>query len=166
MEEAIRREWESEYGIVDAPTVMSRSVKYLGTFRRAPSRGVASQRLAETSTGLVPGEPDRRGVNWCLVWCCQAFFNLELQRVQRELLRVYSTEHGRTWVPLRRSWPTTASEQANHCAASDSINFPGVDGQLDFAPTRLKRDAPQATMSRIFSFHHGYRTTTQDLLEF
>lgn len=57
MEEAIRRKWESEYGIVDAPTVMSRSVKYLGTFRRAPSRGVASQRLAETSTGLVPGEP-------------------------------------------------------------------------------------------------------------
>lgn len=63
MEEAIRREWESEYGIVDAPTVMSRSVKYLGTFRRAPSCGVASQRLAETSTGLVPGEPDRRGVS-------------------------------------------------------------------------------------------------------
>lgn len=59
MEEVIRREWESEYGIVDAPTVMSRSVKYLGTFRRAPSRGVASQRLAETSTGLVPGEPPR-----------------------------------------------------------------------------------------------------------
>lgn len=66
MEKAIRRDWESEYGIVDAPTVMSRSVKYLGTFRRAPSRGVASQRLAETSTGLVPGEPDRPGVSGLL----------------------------------------------------------------------------------------------------